>query len=205
MQPSERSTSCGCHIVAVVFHALTAIFPHFLSSAVQMGYYLDPYVPILAKASISASSPTSSHLTPFDTSSVSSSSSATSTGWEVNESPGASRSAHHIQPPLINRGYYARVAAIRASLASFLSSHHGSQIVSFGAGFDSTYFMLKVRSLLPLTSALYAHSWPTEGASLRFNQLHALTSLNDPCGAYSQRMKDTILIDTLKSMWQTPC
>lgn len=141
-----------------------------------MGYYVDPYVPILAKASFSASSPTTPHLGHFETSPVPTSSSATSTGWEVVDSPGASRSAHHIQPPLINRGYYARVAAIRASLTKFLSAHHGSQIVSFGAGFDSTYFILKVRLLLCSTCSFMAY----RGVSLVDLNLYSLTSLNGP-------------------------
>ena len=51
------------------------------------------------------------------------------------------------RPPLINRGYYTRVAAIHSALLSFirlsLPSSADKQIVSFGAGSDTLYFRLK--------------------------------------------------------------
>ena len=119
-----------------------SFFTPFLSSAVQMGYYLDAYVPILAKASITASQKSGLPETRVPLSSEAS----VSTGWQLNEAPSIGRSALHIMPPLINRGYYARVSAIRGLLKSFFSTHNGAQVVSLGAGFDSTYFVLKVRS-----------------------------------------------------------
>ncbi|KAJ7514172.1 hypothetical protein O6H91_23G031400 [Diphasiastrum complanatum] len=45
--------------------------------------------------------------------------------------------------PLINRGYYARWAAIRKLLLQFLDSVGPKQILSLGAGFDTTYFQLE--------------------------------------------------------------
>lgn len=48
--------------------------------------------------------------------------------------------------PLIHRGYYSRVAAIRATVARFLQScpaGKGAQIVVLGAGFDTLYFWLR--------------------------------------------------------------
>ncbi|XP_035689312.1 tRNA wybutosine-synthesizing protein 4-like [Branchiostoma floridae] len=55
--------------------------------------------------------------------------------------------------PLINRGYYIRAKAIDHVLKSFLSAHQGikTQLVSLGAGFDSTYFRLKSEGLLENT------------------------------------------------------
>lgn len=48
--------------------------------------------------------------------------------------------------PLINRGYYSRVAALRQLLQSFLAMGEGGasamQILSLGAGFDTTFFQL---------------------------------------------------------------
>mmetsp|Transcript_2624 Transcript_2624/g.6165 ORF Transcript_2624/g.6165 Transcript_2624/m.6165 type:complete len:362 (-) Transcript_2624:88-1173(-) len=46
--------------------------------------------------------------------------------------------------PIINRGYYARVSAMRASLLSFLESCPGPcQVVNLGAGLDTTFFWLQ--------------------------------------------------------------
>jgi len=47
-------------------------------------------------------------------------------------------------PPLINRGYYTRVAAIRNTIDQFLGCG-GKQIVSLGAGYDTNYWRLKQR------------------------------------------------------------
>lgn len=54
------------------------------------------------------------------------------------------------RPPLINRGYYARVAAVQTILNDFLSaksdqSNNQRQIISIGAGSDTNFFRL-VRS-----------------------------------------------------------
>ena len=80
-------------------------------------------------------------------------------------------------PPLINRGYYARVAAIRRMLDAFLAENFTShsndphsnidsstaadaapasqqqqqrQVVSIGAGFDTTYFRLRNEGRAPV-------------------------------------------------------
>ena len=49
--------------------------------------------------------------------------------------------------PLINRGYYSRVAALDKLIIQFLNTAkaqgHKAQIVSLGAGFDTTYWRLK--------------------------------------------------------------
>ncbi|PRP82504.1 leucine carboxyl methyltransferase 1-like [Planoprotostelium fungivorum] len=48
------------------------------------------------------------------------------------------------RPPLINRGYYSRVAVINALMREFLKSNgEHKQLVILGAGFDTTYFQLK--------------------------------------------------------------
>jgi hypothetical protein len=149
-----------------------------------MGYYQDPYVPILVKASIATSASTSASLAPFESLSVPSSGGTKSTGWDINESSSASRSALHIMAPLMNRGYYARVQAIRASLRHFLANLGGTQIVSLGAGFDSTYFLLKVRLYVTLMCIelrfqgvncdiffFFAFSMETSLLTLSFNHL----------------------------------
>lgn len=45
--------------------------------------------------------------------------------------------------PLISRGYSTRVYAVRSLLHQFLEAG-GKQVISFGAGFDTNYFVLKV-------------------------------------------------------------
>lgn len=45
--------------------------------------------------------------------------------------------------PLISRGYSTRVYAVRSLIHQFLEAG-GKQIISFGAGYDTNYFMLKV-------------------------------------------------------------
>jgi len=53
--------------------------------------------------------------------------------------------------PLINRGYYARVAAFDQAVEEFLelTSKSKPQIVSLGAGFDTTFFRLKSQNKHP--------------------------------------------------------
>lgn len=49
--------------------------------------------------------------------------------------------------PLINRGYFSRVEALRMSIEMFLDVGNPTdkkQIVSFGAGFDTNFFYWKV-------------------------------------------------------------
>ena len=110
-----------------------------------MGYYADPYIPIFVKASIAMAGASTNSFGSTEISLSQPPAGIKSTGWAVNELPSASRSAQHIMPPLINRGYHARVQTIRASLRHFVSNFGGSQIVSLGAGFDTTYFLLRVR------------------------------------------------------------
>jgi hypothetical protein len=54
--------------------------------------------------------------------------------------------------PIINRGYFSRWAAFRKLMSQFLLSGTSSkkQILSLGAGFDTTYFQLLVRLLFLL-------------------------------------------------------
>jgi hypothetical protein len=58
--------------------------------------------------------------------------------------------------PIINRGYYARVAAIESVVTRFVAAHNDSedstrktQIVILGAGLDTMFFRLKQRGALP--------------------------------------------------------
>ncbi|KAL9228822.1 hypothetical protein vseg_004360 [Gypsophila vaccaria] len=59
--------------------------------------------------------------------------------------------------PIINRGYFARFAAVRQLLNQFLNSgahsgqrgHDKKQVLSLGAGFDTTYFQLQEEGKAP--------------------------------------------------------
>lgn len=56
--------------------------------------------------------------------------------------------------PLINRGYYSRQAALRLLLQQFLEISHSkqsgpTQILSLGAGFDTTWFQLQAEAVAP--------------------------------------------------------
>jgi hypothetical protein len=123
-----------------------------------MGYYRDPFLTILVKPSLSTAASPSQSFGHFEPMPGERQEGAKSTGWHVNETPGASRSASHIMPPLINRGYHVRVQAIRAALKQFLSNLGGLQVVSLGAGFDTTYFVLKVRIQYRPTRPIILHS-----------------------------------------------
>ena len=50
--------------------------------------------------------------------------------------------------PIINRGTWARVYSIRQVIKRFLDIYPCSNIVSLGAGYDSTFFWLKSLKLL---------------------------------------------------------
>jgi len=52
--------------------------------------------------------------------------------------------------PLMNRGYYTRVTAVQSIISKFLESG-GKQIISLGAGFDTTFFQLKSKGAQPTT------------------------------------------------------
>ncbi|XP_069104544.1 leucine carboxyl methyltransferase 1-like [Argopecten irradians] len=59
---------------------------------------------------------------------------------------------HASHAPEINRGYYARVWAMRSCIQRFLKlTNCNCQIVNFGAGFDTTYWLLKDLKLSPKT------------------------------------------------------
>ena len=49
--------------------------------------------------------------------------------------------------PIINRGTWARVYSIRQVIRRFLEQFPSSNIVSLGAGYDSTFFWLKSQNL----------------------------------------------------------
>ncbi|KAM3195761.1 hypothetical protein ACQJBY_071746 [Aegilops geniculata] len=57
--------------------------------------------------------------------------------------------------PIINRGYYARWSVLRKLMLQFLNAGNGSddqkrkQILSLGAGFDTTFFQLQDEGLAP--------------------------------------------------------
>lgn len=52
--------------------------------------------------------------------------------------------------PEINRGYYARVTAMRTLLQKFIRiTDSKCQIVNLGAGFDTTYWLFKAEGILP--------------------------------------------------------
>ncbi len=59
------------------------------------------------------------------------------------------------RPPIINRGYFARVQAIRQLLGAFLKTFDAgsgtvdAQVLSVGAGWDTTYFRLKAGGMQP--------------------------------------------------------
>eukprot|EP00033_Pygsuia_biforma_P002488 GCRY01002758.1.p1 GENE.GCRY01002758.1~~GCRY01002758.1.p1 ORF type:complete len:336 (-),score=22.56 GCRY01002758.1:138-1145(-) len=59
--------------------------------------------------------------------------------------------------PLINRGYYARVTAIRNIVIEFLNFHKSQpcQIISLGAGFDTLFFHLKSKGLISAEHCVY--------------------------------------------------
>ncbi len=62
---------------------------------------------------------------------------------------------HIRRPPLINRGYYSRVSGFRKIIKQFLSATTSGfkQIVSLGAGFDTTFWILKVSIQCNCTSS----------------------------------------------------
>ncbi|XP_021755235.1 tRNA wybutosine-synthesizing protein 4-like [Chenopodium quinoa] len=53
--------------------------------------------------------------------------------------------------PIINRGYFARFAALRKLLFQFLNTddQNRKQVLSLGAGFDTTYFQLQAEGKAP--------------------------------------------------------
>ena len=45
--------------------------------------------------------------------------------------------------PILNRGTWVRTYAIRKILSNFIKAYSPCQIVSFGSGFDTNYFLMK--------------------------------------------------------------
>lgn len=50
------------------------------------------------------------------------------------------------KPPLINRGYFARVYTFQKLISNFCEIHDRVQIVSLGAGYDTTFWKLQKSS-----------------------------------------------------------
>ncbi|KAK8630382.1 hypothetical protein V6N13_079178 [Hibiscus sabdariffa] len=90
--------------------------------------------------------------------------------------------------PMINRGYFARWAALRKLLYQFLdcdgsNSEKGStkkQILSLGAGFDTTYFQLQDEGKAPY---LYVELDFKEVTSKKASLIESCSQLRDKIGA----------------------
>ena len=91
----------------------------FKSYAVSRGYWSDPYVSLFSPVSTVGS---------------------LSGGYE-----------HERKAPEMSRGYFARVNAMRTLVDKFLSNFHNfkCQIINLGAGYDTLYFNLFDRNVLP--------------------------------------------------------
>ncbi|WOK95354.1 leucine carboxyl methyltransferase 1 [Canna indica] len=89
--------------------------------------------------------------------------------------------------PIINRGYYARWAALRKLLLQFLKSERKTngesrtkkQIVSLGAGFDTTYFQLLDEGIAPY---LYVELDFKEVTSKKASIIEHYSQLKDKVG-----------------------
>ncbi|XP_077236833.1 leucine carboxyl methyltransferase [Tasmannia lanceolata] len=107
--------------------------------------------------------------------------------------------------PIINRGYYARWAALRKLLLQFLTSErHGDdknptmkQIVSLGAGFDTTYFQLQEEGIAPY---LYLELDFKEVTSKKATLIDTFNQLRDKIGpgADISRERGEIISDHYK-------
>ena len=84
--------------------------------------------------------------------------------------------------PLINRGYYIRTKAIRDIIRSFLTcDKNPKQIISLGAGFDTTYFSL----LTADDTADLFQTWVITSIPTRHR---CLSSRKNPTTARTRRM-----------------
>ena len=88
--------------------------------------------------------------------------------------------------PLIHRGYYVRAISIDHVLKTFLSNVSemtGSQIISLGAGFDSSFFRLKWKHLL-VNCRYYEVDFPTvvQRKHTLINNANALKELVEDMG-----------------------
>ncbi|EOX96466.1 Leucine carboxyl methyltransferase isoform 2 [Theobroma cacao] len=90
--------------------------------------------------------------------------------------------------PIINRGYFARWAALRKLLYQFLDcegcngekGHTKKQILSLGAGFDTTYFQLQDEGKAPY---LYVELDFKEVTSKKASLIESCSQLRDKVGA----------------------
>ncbi|PIA50369.1 hypothetical protein AQUCO_01300840v1 [Aquilegia coerulea] len=103
--------------------------------------------------------------------------------------------------PIINRGYYARWAALRKMLFQFLNydngGNHKKQILSLGAGFDTTYFQLQEEGNAPY---LYVELDFKEVTSRKAALIETYSQLRDKVGptASISREKGEVLSDQYK-------
>ncbi|XP_020538285.1 leucine carboxyl methyltransferase 1 homolog isoform X3 [Jatropha curcas] len=107
--------------------------------------------------------------------------------------------------PIINRGYFARWAALRKFLYQFLDcemnadekGHTKKQILSIGAGFDTTYFQLQDEGKAP---SLYVELDFKEVTSKKAAIIESYSQLRDKVGATSSisREKGEVLGDNYK-------
>ncbi|CAN1248876.1 Leucine carboxyl methyltransferase 1 homolog [Linum perenne] len=82
--------------------------------------------------------------------------------------------------PIINRGYFARWAAFRKLLNQFLEKDQKKQILSLGAGFDTTYFQLQDEGKAPF---LYVELDFKEVTSKKAAIIETQSQLRDRVGA----------------------
>ncbi|CAI0445954.1 unnamed protein product [Linum tenue] len=100
--------------------------------------------------------------------------------------------------PIINRGYFARWAALRQLLFQFLDSGQTKkQILSLGAGFDTTYFQLQDEGKAPF---LYVELDFKEVTSKKAAIIETQSQLRDKLGAAASisREKGEVLGDHYK-------
>lgn len=107
--------------------------------------------------------------------------------------------------PIINRGYFARWAALRKLLSQFLNcerntdigGHLKKQILSLGAGFDTTYFQLQEEGIAP---DLYVELDFQEVTSKKAALIETCSQLKDKVGATAliSREKGEVISDHYK-------
>jgi tRNA wybutosine-synthesizing protein 4 len=107
--------------------------------------------------------------------------------------------------PIINRGYFARWAALRKILYQFLDScnnvdgkgHTNKQILSLGAGFDTTYFQLQDECKAP---HLYVELDFKEVTSKKASLIETSSQLRDKLSETASISRDTgeVLSDQYK-------
>ncbi|XP_020091436.1 tRNA wybutosine-synthesizing protein 4 isoform X3 [Ananas comosus] len=101
--------------------------------------------------------------------------------------------------PIINRGYFARWAVLRKLLLQFLktesqcndSDQKQKQILSLGAGFDTTYFQLMDEGIAP---HLYVELDFKEVTSKKAALIDHYSQLREKCGPEVSISKECVLI-----------